>query len=108
MCACVLPLVPYPAARPSSLHSNRTTSSNSNNNSHLTSPLEGKGMLLLSSSSAPIHLLLLSSSFAPFHLVSLIISQKINFFFSRKNVIKLVWFNFKPFSFLHWVESNKS
>uniref|UniRef100_A0A3P8R4U4 HOOK N-terminal domain-containing protein n=1 Tax=Astatotilapia calliptera TaxID=8154 RepID=A0A3P8R4U4_ASTCA len=72
-------------ARPSSLHSNRTTSSNSNNNSHLTSPLEGKGMLLLSSSSAPIHLLLLSSSFAPFHLVSLIISQKINFFFSRKN-----------------------
>lgn len=67
-------------------------------------------MLLLSSSSAPIHLLLLSSSFAPFHLVSLI-SQKITFFFffsSRKNVIKLVWFNFKPFSFLHWVESNKS
>lgn len=38
-------------------------------------------MLLLSSSSAPIHLLLLSSSFAPFHLVSLIISQKITFFF---------------------------
>ncbi|XP_026046909.1 girdin isoform X2 [Astatotilapia calliptera] len=32
-------------ARPSSLHSNRTTSSNSNNNSHLTSPLEGKGTL---------------------------------------------------------------
>ncbi|KAM9727846.1 girdin isoform 5-T8 [Menidia menidia] len=31
------------ASRPSSLHSNRTTSSNSNNNSHLTSPLEGKG-----------------------------------------------------------------
>uniref|UniRef100_A0A4W6FA15 Coiled-coil domain containing 88A n=1 Tax=Lates calcarifer TaxID=8187 RepID=A0A4W6FA15_LATCA len=31
--------------RPSSLHSNRTTSSNSNNNSHLTSPLEGKGIL---------------------------------------------------------------
>ncbi|XP_071336208.1 girdin isoform X2 [Trachinotus anak] len=31
--------------RPSSLHSNRTTSSNSNNNSHLTSPLEGKGTL---------------------------------------------------------------
>ncbi|KAM9727841.1 girdin isoform 1-T2 [Menidia menidia] len=30
-------------SRPSSLHSNRTTSSNSNNNSHLTSPLEGKG-----------------------------------------------------------------
>uniref|UniRef100_A0A3Q1CUS4 Calponin-homology (CH) domain-containing protein n=1 Tax=Amphiprion ocellaris TaxID=80972 RepID=A0A3Q1CUS4_AMPOC len=33
------------ASRPSSLHSNRTTSSNSNNNSHLTSPLEGKGIL---------------------------------------------------------------
>ncbi|XP_058507130.1 girdin-like isoform X1 [Solea solea] len=33
------------ATRPSSLHSNRTTSSNSNNNSHLTSPLEGKGAL---------------------------------------------------------------
>uniref|UniRef100_A0A3B3WHY0 Coiled-coil domain containing 88A n=1 Tax=Poecilia mexicana TaxID=48701 RepID=A0A3B3WHY0_9TELE len=32
------------ASRPSSLHSNRT-SSNSNNNSHLTSPLEGKGTL---------------------------------------------------------------
>ncbi|KAM3606914.1 uncharacterized protein V6R79_025505 [Siganus canaliculatus] len=32
-------------SRPSSLHSNRTTSSNSNNNSHLTSPLEGKGAL---------------------------------------------------------------
>ncbi|XP_021180137.2 girdin isoform X2 [Fundulus heteroclitus] len=32
-------------SRPSSLHSNRTTSSNSNNNSHLTSPLEGKGIL---------------------------------------------------------------
>ncbi|KAM4729385.1 girdin isoform 2-T2 [Anableps anableps] len=32
------------APRPSSLHSNRT-SSNSNNNSHLTSPLEGKGTL---------------------------------------------------------------
>ncbi|XP_029376341.1 girdin isoform X2 [Echeneis naucrates] len=31
--------------RPSSLHSNRTTSSNSNNNSHLISPLEGKGTL---------------------------------------------------------------
>ncbi|XP_032408988.1 girdin isoform X3 [Xiphophorus hellerii] len=31
-------------SRPSSLHSNRT-SSNSNNNSHLTSPLEGKGTL---------------------------------------------------------------
>ncbi|XP_069395409.1 girdin isoform X4 [Paralichthys olivaceus] len=31
--------------RPSSLHSNRTTSSNSNNNSHLASPLEGKGTL---------------------------------------------------------------
>uniref|UniRef100_A0A3B3VZJ8 Coiled-coil domain containing 88A n=1 Tax=Poecilia latipinna TaxID=48699 RepID=A0A3B3VZJ8_9TELE len=31
-------------SRPSSLHSNRT-SSNSNNNSHLTSPLEGKGAL---------------------------------------------------------------
>ncbi|XP_028278762.1 girdin isoform X2 [Parambassis ranga] len=30
-------------SRPTSLHSNRTTSSNSNNNSHLTSPLEGKG-----------------------------------------------------------------
>uniref|UniRef100_A0A667ZLN3 Coiled-coil domain containing 88A n=1 Tax=Myripristis murdjan TaxID=586833 RepID=A0A667ZLN3_9TELE len=29
------------ASRPTSLHSNRTTSSNSNNNSHLTSPLEG-------------------------------------------------------------------
>ncbi|CAB1427201.1 unnamed protein product [Pleuronectes platessa] len=34
-----------PTTRPSSLHSNRTTSSNSNNNSHLTSPLEGKGTL---------------------------------------------------------------
>lgn len=33
------------ASRPTSLHSNRTTSSNSNNNSHLTSPLEGKGTL---------------------------------------------------------------
>nr|XP_046257848.1 girdin-like isoform X2 [Scatophagus argus] len=33
------------ASRPSSLHSNRTTSSNSNNNSHLTSPQEGKGTL---------------------------------------------------------------
>ncbi|XP_068575141.1 girdin isoform X2 [Cebidichthys violaceus] len=33
------------ACRPTSLHSNRTTSSNSNNNSHLTSPLEGKGAL---------------------------------------------------------------
>ncbi|XP_047458753.1 girdin-like isoform X4 [Mugil cephalus] len=32
-------------SRPSSLHSNRTISSNSNNNSHLTSPLEGKGTL---------------------------------------------------------------
>ncbi|KAM9847929.1 girdin [Aulostomus maculatus] len=32
-------------SRPSSLHSNRTTSSNSNNNSHLTSPLEGKGTI---------------------------------------------------------------
>ncbi|XP_056904436.1 girdin isoform X2 [Takifugu flavidus] len=32
-------------SRPSSLHSNRTPSSNSNNNSHLTSPLEGKGTL---------------------------------------------------------------
>ncbi|KAM4607747.1 girdin isoform 2-T2 [Polymixia lowei] len=32
-------------SRPSSLHSNRTTSSNGNNNSHLTSPLEGKGAL---------------------------------------------------------------
>ncbi|XP_073338450.1 girdin-like isoform X2 [Pagrus major] len=31
--------------RPTSLHSNRITSSNSNNNSHLTSPLEGKGTL---------------------------------------------------------------
>uniref|UniRef100_A0A4W6F930 Coiled-coil domain containing 88A n=1 Tax=Lates calcarifer TaxID=8187 RepID=A0A4W6F930_LATCA len=41
LCACVFPLVPYLATRPSSLHSNRTTSSNSNNNSHLTSPLEG-------------------------------------------------------------------
>uniref|UniRef100_A0A3Q1IG24 Calponin-homology (CH) domain-containing protein n=1 Tax=Anabas testudineus TaxID=64144 RepID=A0A3Q1IG24_ANATE len=30
---------------PSSLHSNRTTSSNSNNNSHLTSPQEAKGTL---------------------------------------------------------------
>ncbi|XP_038593752.1 girdin-like isoform X2 [Micropterus salmoides] len=33
------------ASRPSSLHSNRTTSSNSNNNSHLASPLEGKGTM---------------------------------------------------------------
>uniref|UniRef100_A0A8C4E911 Calponin-homology (CH) domain-containing protein n=1 Tax=Dicentrarchus labrax TaxID=13489 RepID=A0A8C4E911_DICLA len=33
------------ASRPSSLHSNRTISSNSNNNSHLTSPLEVKGTL---------------------------------------------------------------
>ncbi|XP_077469270.1 girdin isoform X1 [Stigmatopora argus] len=33
------------ASRPSSLHSNRTTSSISNNNSQLTSPLEGKGTL---------------------------------------------------------------
>ncbi|XP_068182840.1 girdin-like isoform X3 [Antennarius striatus] len=33
------------ASRPSSLHSNRTISSNSYNNSHLTSPLEGKGTL---------------------------------------------------------------
>ncbi|XP_017285940.1 girdin isoform X3 [Kryptolebias marmoratus] len=33
------------ASRPSSLHSNRTTSSNSNNNSHLASPMEGKGAL---------------------------------------------------------------
>uniref|UniRef100_A0AAQ4PTQ6 HOOK N-terminal domain-containing protein n=1 Tax=Gasterosteus aculeatus aculeatus TaxID=481459 RepID=A0AAQ4PTQ6_GASAC len=33
------------ACRPTSLHSNRTISSNSNNNSHLTSPLEGKGAL---------------------------------------------------------------
>uniref|UniRef100_A0A3B4V5M8 Coiled-coil domain containing 88A n=1 Tax=Seriola dumerili TaxID=41447 RepID=A0A3B4V5M8_SERDU len=33
------------ATRPSSLHSNRIISSNSNNNSHLTSPLEGKGTL---------------------------------------------------------------
>ncbi|XP_034093581.1 LOW QUALITY PROTEIN: girdin-like [Gymnodraco acuticeps] len=33
------------ASRPPSLHSNRTISSNSNNNSHLTSPLEGKGTL---------------------------------------------------------------
>ncbi|XP_051235397.1 girdin isoform X6 [Dicentrarchus labrax] len=32
-------------SRPSSLHSNRTISSNSNNNSHLTSPLEVKGTL---------------------------------------------------------------
>ncbi|XP_026210929.1 girdin isoform X2 [Anabas testudineus] len=32
-------------SRPSSLHSNRTTSSNSNNNSHLTSPQEAKGTL---------------------------------------------------------------
>ncbi|XP_045925963.1 girdin-like isoform X1 [Micropterus dolomieu] len=32
-------------SRPSSLHSNRTTSSNSNNNSHLASPLEGKGTM---------------------------------------------------------------
>ncbi|XP_061601932.1 girdin isoform X3 [Cololabis saira] len=32
-------------SRPTSLHSNRTISSNSNNNSHLTSPLEGKGTL---------------------------------------------------------------
>uniref|UniRef100_A0A3Q2QCC0 Coiled-coil domain containing 88A n=1 Tax=Fundulus heteroclitus TaxID=8078 RepID=A0A3Q2QCC0_FUNHE len=40
-CVFASPLVLYPASRPSSLHSNRTTSSNSNNNSHLTSPLEG-------------------------------------------------------------------
>ncbi|KAM8858416.1 girdin isoform 1-T1 [Spinachia spinachia] len=33
------------ACRPTSLHSNRTISSNGNNNSHLTSPLEGKGPL---------------------------------------------------------------
>ncbi|KAA8583575.1 hypothetical protein FQN60_014783 [Etheostoma spectabile] len=33
------------AARPTSLHSNRITSSNSNNNSQLSSPLEGKGTL---------------------------------------------------------------
>ncbi|CAL8300396.1 unnamed protein product [Merluccius merluccius] len=33
------------SSRPTSLHSNRTTSSNSNNNSHLASPLEGKGAL---------------------------------------------------------------
>ncbi|XP_035461581.1 girdin isoform X3 [Scophthalmus maximus] len=33
------------ATRPSSLHRNRTTSSNSNNNSHHTSPLESKGTL---------------------------------------------------------------
>ncbi|KAK2921669.1 girdin-like isoform X2 [Channa argus] len=33
------------ASRPSSLHSNRTISSNSNNNSHLTSPMGGKGTL---------------------------------------------------------------
>ncbi|XP_046884675.1 girdin isoform X1 [Hypomesus transpacificus] len=33
------------ASRPSSLHSNKTTRSNSNNNSHLPSPLEGKGTL---------------------------------------------------------------
>ncbi|XP_031730989.1 girdin isoform X1 [Anarrhichthys ocellatus] len=33
------------SCRPTSLHSNRTTSSNSNNNSHLISPLEGKGAL---------------------------------------------------------------
>lgn len=46
VCVCVYPFVPSPASRPSSLHSNRTPSSNSNNNSHLTSPLEGKGMLL--------------------------------------------------------------
>lgn len=39
-----LPSFLYPASRPSSLH--RTTSSNSNNNSHLASPLEGKGTLL--------------------------------------------------------------
>ncbi|XP_068597042.1 girdin [Brachionichthys hirsutus] len=32
-------------SRPSSLHSNRTTSSNSYNTCHLTSPLEGKGTL---------------------------------------------------------------
>ncbi|XP_034753544.1 girdin-like isoform X3 [Etheostoma cragini] len=35
------------ASRPTSLHKNRITSSNSNNNSQLTSPLEGKGMHLL-------------------------------------------------------------
>ncbi|XP_054455689.1 girdin isoform X2 [Anoplopoma fimbria] len=33
------------ACRPTSLHSKRTISSNSNNNSHLASPLEGKGTL---------------------------------------------------------------
>ncbi|XP_032397174.1 girdin isoform X2 [Etheostoma spectabile] len=33
------------SARPTSLHSNRITSSNSNNNSQLSSPLEGKGTL---------------------------------------------------------------
>ncbi|XP_068508674.1 girdin isoform X3 [Syngnathus scovelli] len=33
------------ASRPPSLHSNRTLSSNSNNNSQLTSPLEGKGTI---------------------------------------------------------------
>ncbi|XP_068423344.1 girdin isoform X1 [Clinocottus analis] len=33
------------ACRPTSLRRNRSTSSNSNNNSHLTSPLEGKGAL---------------------------------------------------------------
>uniref|UniRef100_A0A8C7YQB9 Coiled-coil domain containing 88A n=1 Tax=Oryzias sinensis TaxID=183150 RepID=A0A8C7YQB9_9TELE len=33
------------ASRPSSLHSNRTTSSNSHNHLYLTSPLEGKGTL---------------------------------------------------------------
>ncbi|XP_076016506.1 girdin isoform X2 [Genypterus blacodes] len=33
------------ASRPSSLHSNRTTSSNSNHNSHLISPMEAKGTL---------------------------------------------------------------
>uniref|UniRef100_A0A8C7YNM2 Coiled-coil domain containing 88A n=1 Tax=Oryzias sinensis TaxID=183150 RepID=A0A8C7YNM2_9TELE len=39
----LLPL--HPASRPSSLHSNRTTSSNSHNHLYLTSPLEGKGIL---------------------------------------------------------------
>uniref|UniRef100_A0A8C5N802 HOOK N-terminal domain-containing protein n=1 Tax=Gouania willdenowi TaxID=441366 RepID=A0A8C5N802_GOUWI len=45
LCVCVCLPVLHPASRPSSLHSNRTISSNSNNNSHLTSPLEGKGIL---------------------------------------------------------------
>lgn len=60
---CVYPLIPSPASRPSSLHSNRTPSSNSNNNSHLTSPLEGKGMLLYPFTPSST---LLSNNFAAF------------------------------------------